>query len=278
MTRARPRSRLRTVSLAASLSAALAGCEGSTGPAPELAGTFELLAYEGQALPVDLGPLPTRTGGISSCHRTVADGALSLDPERRRFALHYSVRSSCDGGILSQSGEIGALRSSGRILRLATTTGEFGGGVGADGRIVVEFFDRTLVFGGPPRTPQGASGRFDLVDLGGGPVEDGGSAPAESGCPTVIDHGTLTLRPERSGAMTGRFDLDYALRSSCTGELRRDAEESGSYEQVAGSLAFVGEVGANIVHPFRGLVDEETIVLFIGTDLVFRAAAPATGG
>jgi hypothetical protein len=277
--RKRPHRRFTATVMVASLLTVLFGCDGSTGPATQLAGTFGLLEYEGSIVPVDEGPLPPRSGGVSNCHMIVADGALSLDPERRRFALHYSVRRSCDSGILSQPGETGDYRPSSRTLRFESTIGEFDGRLREDGSIAVEFFDRTLVFGGAAHLSPRAEGQYELVDLAQLPIEHAGvgSPPAESSCPLLVDHGILSLRPLSGRAMTGRFDIDYALRSSCTDEIRTKADESGSYEQVAGSLTFAGEISPNVVHPFRGHVGERAIVLFIGHDLMFRSAVAAPG-
>ncbi len=260
----------------ASLLAVLLGCGGSTGPAMQLTGTFGLIEYDGAMIPIDEGPLPTRSGGISNCHRVIADGALSLDPERRRFALHYSVRRSCDSWILSQPGETGDYRPSSRALRFQSSVGDFGGRVRGDGAIVVEFFEHTLVFGGSPHRAPRAEGQFDLVDLVQVPIEntDAGNPPGASECPLLIDHGILELQPSSGGGMAGRFDMDYALRRSCTGEIATRHDEAGSYEQVAGSLTFVGEISPNVVHPFRGRVGD---VLFIGHDLLFRSAVADPG-
>jgi hypothetical protein len=253
----------------------LAGCDLGSGPAERVVGTFDLVDFDASALPFDEGPLVGgRPPSIGPCHFVVTDGALSLDPDRRTFAIHYSIRNSCTGGILSQPGVEGAFLADGRDLHFQASAGEFDGVVRSDGVILVEYFDRVLGFAGSGGLAPSAGGQFDLVGLVQGPIEGPWHGDeVDGGCPTGIDGGSLDIRPSAPGAVDGTFHLAYDLRASCTGEIRRSTDESGAYERIGDSLHVTGDVGPGIVHSFRGLIEGNEVVLYIQQDLIFHPSS-----
>lgn len=95
-------------------------------------------------------------------------------------------------------------------------------------------------------------------------------AEVDGDCPTVINGGSLEIRPSAPGATDGVFDLAYILRASCTGEIRQSRDESGTYERIGEIFHFTGDVRPGIVHIFRGRADEEAMVPYIQQDLIFR--------
>lgn len=261
--------------VSAAVALLLVGCDPRSGPAERIVGTFDLVSFDAGAIPFDEGPLiGGRPPSIGPCHFLVTDGALSLDPDGRSFAIHYSVRNSCTGRILSQPGVEGTYVADGRDLHFQASAGEFGGVVRLEGVILVEYFDRVLGFAGSGGRAPSALGRFDLVDLVQGPIEGPWhGAEVDGGCPTVIDGGSLDIRPSTAGAADGTFDLTYVLRASCTGEIRRSRDESGAYERVGDTLHFTGSVGPGIVHLFRGRIEEDGVVLYIEQDLIFHPSS-----
>ena len=259
----------------AAIAVLLVSCDLGSGPAERIVGTFDLVDFDAGAIPFDEGPLAGgRPPSIGPCHYLVTDGALSLDPDRRSFAIHYSVRNSCTGGILSQPGVEGVFLANGRDLHFQASAGEFEGVVRSDGIILVEYFDRVLGFAGSGGRAPSARGRFDLVGLVQGPIEGPWHGDeVDGGCPTVIDGGSLDIHPSTPGAADGTFDLAYVLRASCTGEIRRSSDESGAYERIGDSLHFTGDVGPGIIHLFRGRIEGNEVVLYIQQDLIFHPSS-----
>jgi hypothetical protein len=156
-------------------------------PAGVPGGTFLLTALNQRRLPIDEGSVPHRFGGESECRLVLDEGRLSLDPGRRRYDLHYLRRSSCDGAILSQSGELGAYAQRGSELAFERPSvdgpSEFRGAVRGDS-VVVQLFDDRMVFvraGIPDAAPvRAARGRLGLRRVGRRPlpVPYGGNAGA----------------------------------------------------------------------------------------------------
>jgi hypothetical protein len=90
------------------LAFALFACEGGPTGIQEIrpGGELALTAYEGIPLPVDLGPLPQRDGGLSECHFFVDHGFLTLEPDFGVFDVAFEVH-ACDGHVLSRPNATG---------------------------------------------------------------------------------------------------------------------------------------------------------------------------
>jgi len=100
-------------------------CSGITGSGDSsLRGSYPLVRFNGQPLPVDLGTIPTRDGKPGPCHMLIRDGSLHLDGNR--FIIAYDVHSSCDNAVVSSVNSSGTFEKSGSSL---TFTVDLGGGV-----------------------------------------------------------------------------------------------------------------------------------------------------
>ena len=91
---------------------------GSDPIAPDrpIGGAFAVISYDGRPVPVDLGPLPTRSGASSSCHLHFSHGFLILEPDYRVYHLEYHHHASCDDRLLSRTVSIGVYDQAGSRL------------------------------------------------------------------------------------------------------------------------------------------------------------------
>jgi hypothetical protein len=240
-------------------------------------GTFLLTALNQRRLPIDEGSVPHRFGGESECRLVLDEGRLSLDPGRRRYDLHYLRRSSCDGAILSQSGELGAYAQRGSELAFERPSvdgpSEFRGAVRGDS-VVVQLFDDRMVFvraGIPDAAPvRAARGRLSLRRAAGRPLPVPYGGNAGPGCPLMLDSAALHLTPDPSArtvfaSATGVFSLRYQLRSACSGRVLHHTEERGAYEEIAHAVYFEARVGPSALHRFRGVKrGREAIDVYFG--------------
>lgn len=241
-----------------SIVALVAACTRALGPArnPLAAGTFALAQIDGEFLPIKRGPLSDRAGRRTGCDRMLDQGRLSLDPERRRYDLHYLVRSSCNGQILSETGAIGGYAQSGSTLLFEIPSidqpGQFRGSI-SDRAITVQFYDQRMVFllpGSPAALPM--SGRFSHHAPSNPPVSVGNRCVS-------VDSVSLSLAPNESArtifaAATGHFTLEREFRDSCTGRVMRRHTEQGSYEQIGRVVYFEAYPAPRTVRRFRGVI------------------------
>ncbi len=253
-------------------------------------GSYSLVRFNGQALPLDRGALPRRCGPRAAeacdpfdpphCHLLLTEGTLSLDARRRRYDLFYLHRSSCGASVLSLSHDTGSYDQRGRSLtfRVEGNHPVTYSGVVEGSTLAIDFygeedlrFERTA-----GRAEPAIAGMFPLIALrrevlpvpGGGPT---GEEPSD--CTVMVDDGVLSLEPIAGlEPATGLFRLAYRLVESCTGDRSTWTEEEGTYEQVVRTLVFIGEIPPNSVHLFRGSVEATEVVLHIagGNDLIFR--------
>ena len=253
----------------------LGGCGGGAG---DLEGTYALTQFGGRSLPIDQGPLPRlcRPPGATCdpqagpvCNIILSDGTLSLDPVRKRFDIFYATRDSCDGHALSISGHTGVYEVRGDTLTFrqdGSNPVAYPGQASGD-LVLVDFFrEYAMRFArSPAPEPPLMAGQFNLVDR----RRLGTTAGA---CDRVIEGGALSLEPAPGLApATGRFTISYRLRNPCPGQPAFSLQETGTYEQVVGSLVFVAQLAPNVVHPFRGTISGTDLnVTIFGDDLVFR--------
>lgn len=74
-----------------------AGCVASRATGLSDSGTehLALVRYNGLTIPADLGPVPTRDGGVSECHTVVSGGTLTINVRQAHFAYDYNVQDTC---------------------------------------------------------------------------------------------------------------------------------------------------------------------------------------
>ncbi|HET7691920.1 MAG TPA: hypothetical protein VFM44_02405 [Gemmatimonadota bacterium] len=241
------------------LAFALFACEGGPTEIQEirLGGELALTAYEGLPLPVDLGPLPQRDGGVSDCHFFVDNGFLTLDPDFGVFDVAFEVH-ACDGHVLSRPNATGVYWIEGdrwRFLVPAVAETEpdaftFEGRLVGSSLVVTGFADE-LEFSGQfvSHTPrlrrvggleEPLGGVYSLVELNG--------APVDYWC------GFLIMEPDYRVYEMG---LD-----SCAGQVGR-SRRFGVYGQTGDRLDFVSpavaEHGQDVV--FSGQIESGRIRL-----------------
>lgn len=251
-------------------------------------GSYALVRFDGQALPVDGGPLPRRCGPFAAepcdpfeppvCHNVLTEGTLSLDAPRGRYDLFYLHRSSCDASVLSLSHDTGWYDQNGRSLTFRAEGNRpitYPGAVEGSAVAMELYGEEDLRFErSRGRAADPVEGAFPLIALRREALPVAGVPPPEepSSCTVLVDDGLLSLEPVRGREpATGRFRLSYTLVDSCTGA-PTSCNEQGTYEQVVSTLVFIGEVSPNVVHLFRGSVEPTEIVLHGGgaNDLIFR--------
>lgn len=254
----------RTRAALATILLVLPGCSSPVHPgetSEAVQGTWRLVGLAGDELPVDEGPLITRTGESSICHRILSDGSFALDDERRRYTLHYHYRNSCTGSILSQTTVSGDFDEAGGTLRLGADHSEREFDAQFDGDTVkIQFFEYLLEFSAPRPPVDRIQGEFVLLGLDPRP---------RNGCDEPVEWATLSLRPAAGpGPETGTFEWRWSADDACGGTDGEDGNE-GVYEQVDRLLDFTAQVGPNSVSRFRGEIEDDRIVLYAGEDWVF---------
>lgn len=94
----------------AGVAAASSSCGAPTESGAALkSGDYLLVAYDGRALPADIGSLPNRDGTIGQCRVQVASGILRLDLGAGRFEDAREFRESCGGTVIATLSESGDL-------------------------------------------------------------------------------------------------------------------------------------------------------------------------
>ncbi len=251
---------------------------------------YRLVQIDGQNVPRDNGPLPLKCPPVPTtppcdpdrpqpCHQVLAEGSLSLDVERGRFALFRLTRNTCEGSVLSEPSDTGSYQVRGNSLTFEVPG--FGprvfyrfDGVVQGQSLDVDLLGIRLRFqhsDGP--APQLLEGKFPLSERRDGNLAVAGVAATPPRCPGTIKAGALTLEPARGmEPVTGTFHLIYEYTSPCEQAPSHQREERGTYEQVASSLMFTADLGPRVVHIFVGTIASPEIVLHIGgeSDLVFR--------
>ena len=111
-------------------------------------GSFALVQFNGEALPVDRGPAPTPSP--SACRLLVDDGRLTLDSAQKRYNAYYVIHLSCDGREVHRWSSAGTYAENADGLQFTPnpTANEpsFGGTMTTDGIWVKPATDLNLKF------------------------------------------------------------------------------------------------------------------------------------
>src|SRR5687768_10243800 len=67
------------------------------------AGSYQMIKYNGESLPHDLGPLPPKGSGSPGCNFYIAAGELSLSVHRT-FSYRYDIVNGCTNRVMSRPG------------------------------------------------------------------------------------------------------------------------------------------------------------------------------
>lgn len=131
---------------------ALAGCATTDVDPRELVARHELIEVNGQALPIDKGPLPGRDGRATPYHYVLARGHLDLRFDRV-FEIAYEHINSESGAVLARTTQSGTWSGDGDRLLLegvpqAVPSGRPNRWIGAirAETITVRFNDERLTF------------------------------------------------------------------------------------------------------------------------------------
>ena len=101
----------RTRSLAALVACAgigwtFAACDDPTGPDPaEVAGTYDLVDYQGKAVPAEIGTFTiVDSGNTIECTVVLESGSLELQADAR-YTLRHSQQTQCENGAVAVDGK-----------------------------------------------------------------------------------------------------------------------------------------------------------------------------
>lgn len=249
---------MRSIRIVVSVLLVVSACSrppGRTAPS-SLAGTFDLVEINGQRLPIKRGPITDRAGRRTNCDSVLDQGRLSLDPERQRYELHYLIRSSCDGRILTDTGSLGSYTRVDSTLAFQIPSidqpSEFRGSVNARA-ITVQFYDQRMVFalrGSASALP--LSGYFGTGD----PV-------VLSRYPGTRDSVVLLVGPSQ------HYETRFAPATGYFAVGREAVDVSGPYEQIGRVIYVEGNAAPGPIRVLRALIVSKTEI-----DVLRAGAAP----
>jgi hypothetical protein len=100
----------------------ITGCDDTTGPVPaDIAGDYDLVEYEGEALPVETGTFTVIDSGSEvTCTIVLRSGSLHFE-SNGTYVLSYDRETLCDNGGVSLDGatEAGSFSMAGNTVQLS---------------------------------------------------------------------------------------------------------------------------------------------------------------
>lgn len=108
---------MRTLFFAVAAAAAFAGACSTTDRSRGVAGRYALVEVDGRPLPINKGPLPSRSGGNTPYDYVLAHGYLDLRPDRL-FVIYYEHQNSATRQVLARTEQTGTYTLSGTALTL----------------------------------------------------------------------------------------------------------------------------------------------------------------